>query len=1176
MPDVSVCVLGPLEVRLDGEPVDLGAPKQRAVLALLAVNRGRAVSLDQLIEELWGDQAPPRATASLQAYVSNLRRVLEPDRAPRTPATVLVSRPPGYALDVPAERFDVEQFEVLRSQAARALSDGRPHDAVDAGRAGLAVWRGEVLEDFRYDHFADEARAGLDDARVDLAATVAAALLASGRPEEAATDLSALVRAHPLRERLWELLMVAQYRSGRQAEALRTFQQAREVLAEELGLDPGPALRRLEQQVLAQDPALDLAAAVPVAAAPSVATPSHATRSSVPAPDHGSDLVGRTVERATLLAAVDAAAAGRTGFVLVSGEAGIGKTALVESVGPVLAEQGLAVHIGRSFEQAGSAPLWPWAQVVRSILGDRPAERAAAWLGGRAAQLAPLLPGEIDGAPIAPGDPDGVDRLRLFDTVASVLDAAAAEHPVVVVLDDLHWADADSLALLDFLATERRATPLAVVATYREDEAAPGTRLADALGSLARHSTPTRIELSGLAREDVAAYAARLAGGGVDAATVDVLESQTAGNPFFLGELVRLLASEKRLDAERAAEQVPSGVRDVVRRRLDRLPDDSQAVLRIAAIVGRTFGLDVLAASCELDLDAVLDALEPPVISGLVVETGVGGEQFGFAHALVGAALAEDVPATRRRRLHARVAQAIEAVHAVDLDAVAAQLAHHYGEAMAIGYAAPAGEFAERAARRAAAQGAFLEAARLWRVARAATDLDPDATVERRIDIDTELAVALSRIASGESLDIVADVVARAVSIGDVARGVRAALSLTEHSTSWSWAEFRTHPLHVTSQLEALLDLIGEGDSPERAAVLSTLACGAYYVDPDASFEVGEAGVAMARRLGDDVLLARCLSVHLVALERPDRVQALTAACDELIDLGTRLGDLRSVAVGLAARMSARLEVCDVVGADHDLRRAVELLAVHPVPALEQQVAVYPPMRAVLAGDLAGAEALAIRAYEGGRLRSMWMAEPTYLTHLVEIRREQGRLDEVEELIHAIAAEERQGARNLRALPAIQRGDLDRAREIVAENGGVLPIVQRDWRWVGEAVWGVDVATALGDVDACRYYLALFEPLSGVLTRTGTLISVSGPVDLYLGRLHAALGDDEAARRSFEASLATCRSIGAPGWEAHSLIGLGGVIGGDEGAALIREGRDVAERLGMRPAVDLADSLLMD
>jgi hypothetical protein len=520
------------------------------------------------------------------------------------------------------------------------------------------------------------------------------------------------------------------------------------------------------------------------------------------------------------------------------------------------------------------------------------------------------------------------------------------------------------------------------------------------------------------------------------------------------------------------------------------------------------------------------------------------------------------------------VAQAIEQVHAADLDAVAPQLAHHYGEAMAIGYARQAAEHAGRAARQAASRGAFPESARLWRGAHAAVELDPDASPERRIDVGIELAVALSRIASSDSREVVADVLTRAVEIGDAARGVRAARSLTAHGTSWSWAEFRTDPVHVTSRLEALLDLVGEDDSPERAIVLCILASGSYYADPDAAFELSERGLRMARRLGDEVLVARCLALHLIGLERPDRVDGLAVACDELIDIGTRTGDVQARAVGLAARMSARIEMCDVAGADDDHRLAEELLAEHPIPALSQQVAEYPPMRAVLAGELSAAEEAAERAYEASRLRSMWAAEGTYLTHLVEIRREQGRLDDVEDIIHAVAADPRQGAGNLRALPAIQRGDLDRAREIVAENGGVLPIHRHDWRWVGEAVWGTDVATAVGDVDACRSYRDLFTPHSGLLTRTGTIVSLSGPVDLYLGRLCRALGDDGPARGYFEASLATCRAIGAPGWEAHSLIGFGEVLGGDDGAALLREGRAIAERLGMRPAAELAERCL--
>jgi DNA-binding SARP family transcriptional activator len=1179
MPDVTVRVLGPFEVRLDGEPVDLGAPKQRAVLAFLAAHRGRAVSLDQLIEELWGDQAPPRATASLQAYVSNLRRILEPDRPPRTAATVLVSRPPGYALDLPPDAFDSERFDALGRSARAALAEGRPEEAVADGRGALDLWRGEPLADFPYDAFAEELRGPLSEARLGLHETVAAALVEAGHADEAVAELGPLARAHPLRERFWELLMVALYRSGRQADALRTFQEARTVLAEELGLEPGPGLRRVEQQILDHDPALaQTPRSVPPTDTPawSPGAQNEQGGGGTEEPSAGGLLIGRHDELATLGSALDDAAAGRTVFVLVSGEAGIGKTTLVESIQPVVEQRGWGMHFGRSFEQAGSAPLWPWAQVVRSLLEGRPEGEAERLVGPRAADLGRLVPVELApdavSAPSAVAEERRADRLRLFDAVAALLDAACAVHPEVVVLDDVHWADADSLDLLDFLATERRTTPLVVVTTFRGDEATAGSHLANTLGSLARHGTPVRIELHGFDRADVAAFAGRLVGAAVDDATVDVLEAQTAGNPFFLGELVRLLASEKRLDAERAAEEVPSGVRDVVRRRLDRLPDDSQAVLRIAAVIGRQFTVDELAEACDLDLDAVLDAIEPPIIAGLVGEAD-GGDAFRFSHALVAAALAEDVPAVRRRRLHARVGRAIERVHRADLDPVLSRLAHHFGEAVSVGEARLAAEYAARAAAQAAAHGAFVESARLWSQADDAAALDPDASVEGRLDLSIERILASSRIASAESRDVVPGVIDRALAVGDLDRAVRAALSLTVHRTTWGWAEFRTSPHEVVERLERLLAAIGPGDSPDRARVLCVRAFGSYYDDPDESLAISTEGVAMARRLGDPALVGDCLALHLVDLERPHQLAEFRAACDELVELGAALDAPELHAMGLAARLAAKLNAAEVDAAIADHRAAGEILERVPMPALTQQLALFPPLLAVLRGDYAGAQAAADEAFEIGRLRSMWDPGPQYLTQLAEIRRETGDLDEMEDLIAAIAADPRRGATNLAALPAIQRGDLDAARRIVERNGGIAA-VGRDWRILGEAVWAVDVVHGLDLVDEAAELAELLAPATGQLALTGTTNSLGGPVDLHLGRLATTMGDRAAARRYFETSLEVSRRIGSPPWEAHSLIGLGRLLGGADGDAHLRDGLAIAERLGMKPAVRVARAAL--
>lgn len=277
-------ILGPLSVTADdGTPVDLGSPKQRAVLALLLVSANRVVALDRLIDELWGDEPPARAAASIQAYVSNLRRALEPDRPPRAPATVLQSRAPGYLIAVTDDDFDVARFSRLVSTGRAAAGDDPARARRLLGEA-LELWRGPALADFPYERFAIAEAARLEELRLAALSDRIDADLALGDHAAVVPELERLVAEHPLREHLWGQLMLALYRSARQAEALTVYRRLTDTLAEELGLEPGAELRRLQQAILTQDTALDLPQPAVTVVAPAPAAPADAAPLSVPAP----------------------------------------------------------------------------------------------------------------------------------------------------------------------------------------------------------------------------------------------------------------------------------------------------------------------------------------------------------------------------------------------------------------------------------------------------------------------------------------------------------------------------------------------------------------------------------------------------------------------------------------------------------------------------------------------------------------------------------------------------------------------------------------------------------------------------------------------------------------------------------------------------------------------------
>ncbi|MEV4460150.1 BTAD domain-containing putative transcriptional regulator, partial [Microbispora sp. NPDC049633] len=344
-------VLGPVEAYVDGVPVDLGGPRPRLLVARLLIARGATVSVDAILDDLYDGAPPPRAQNTLHSYISTLRRVLEPGRAPRTPSSVLLSRPPGYGLG--PHEVDAEEF-------VRLAQAGEPERA-------LALWRG-----MPYEEFGDVPWLRPEIERLAEAHLVTRERLLAGRVGDphVVGELEALVAAHPLREGLWELLARTLYALGRQADALDALRAARAHLAEELGLDPGPALRRLEEAILAQDPALD--GSGPVRRGPAA-----------PAEAPGADrperrAVGRSTQLDRLGELARDVTAGRPRIAAISGEPGIGKTWLTEAFAERRAAEGWLVAWGRCHETSGAPALWPWQQVVGDLTARVPPSPAQA------------------------------------------------------------------------------------------------------------------------------------------------------------------------------------------------------------------------------------------------------------------------------------------------------------------------------------------------------------------------------------------------------------------------------------------------------------------------------------------------------------------------------------------------------------------------------------------------------------------------------------------------------------------------------------------------------------------------------------------------------------------------------------------------------------------------------
>lgn len=689
-------ILGPLQVSLDDRLVELGAPKQRAVLAALLVSANRVVSLDRLIDQLWGADPPPAATASLQAYVANLRRVLEPDRAPRTPPTVLVTRSPGYVLQVDEGELDAARCAALVGRGRELLATDDPLGAHELLGQALGLWRGPALQELAAYDFAGVEITRLEELRVAAREADADAVLTLGRPGEVITRLEDLVAEHPWRERPRELLMLALYRAGRQAEALALMSRTRAEFAEGLGIDPGPGLQRLHAAILRQDPELTWE--------PSSSPPAPRTVASVnpqPLREHRQPAgpVGRAVQLAVLRGALDHVTDGRGRLVLVAGEPGIGKTRLLQELAIDAETRGIDVLWGRCHDVDSVPAFWPWVQALRALAGSRRREEIerAAEAGG--SWLAPLVPDLVAaGRPAAPM-PLECARLPLYDAAARMVRELAGGRPLLILVEDLQWADVPSLELLAYLTTQLSDIPAVIVGSYRE-EARGDDPLTAMLAAAAREPATERLRLVGLTPREVAEMVDRRTGKAVDERAAAVLHERTDGNPFFVAELTRLLDAEGRLD-DPATWPIPDSVLDVLRRRIGRLPEQSVALLSVAAVVGRSFDGDVLVAVTGLDENQALDAIEAALISGLLAEDPEQVGRYRFTHALAREMLYDSLSGMRRARLHARIGQVLLELHG---DAEVDALAQHFwlaGPAVpgdpALGHILATAEAADRA-----------------------------------------------------------------------------------------------------------------------------------------------------------------------------------------------------------------------------------------------------------------------------------------------------------------------------------------------------------------------------------------------------------------------------------------------------------------------------------------------
>jgi DNA-binding SARP family transcriptional activator len=1115
-------------------PVDIGPPKQRAVLAVLLLAQGRVVSTDRLIDAVWGDEAPGSATASLQAYISNLRKALRPSGGGASP---IVRQAPGYYLT--AENTDLAALVDGCAAARSAIDTGQWREALTAVDAALALWRGPLLSDLRDEEWVRDESGRVDDLRTECLEHRVTALLALGRVADAVSEAVRLRKVDPLRDRGAWLQMLAFYRAGRTAEALDVFSSHARVLDDELGLEPGPELRELQTAMLRQAPEL---VAWP-------RSPEWTGAGTVPAPavvqtelpDVGAQragLIGRQREMTALTKVLDDVSAGATRWLVLTGPPGIGKTRLAEELTARGAQRGATVVWVGCPDERGTPAWWPMRQLVRALGAD--------------AEQVLEVPSEID---------SDTARFHVYERIQSLLERVSRKQPLVVVIDDAQWADPTSASCLAYLAGTVREHPILVVATVRDADHGP--ELARFLATAARGDGNRHIEVPALDRHDVAALANQVADDHLTDTETAVLADRTGGNPFFVSEYARLPR------AEREGTEIPGAIRLVLARRLAGLDPAVLQVLRTAAVIGDQVEFAVLAATTRLDFDTLADYLDEAADERIIVAAH-DGDGYAFAHGLLRTQLLAGMPALRRQRVHAKVADVL-AGGVVD-DALTRR-AQHLVAALPLVNPAEVVMACRLAAEQATQRWSSETAARWWQAALDAYDLLPAAA---RVDAERDaltvaMLEALARAGRGQTvLDTVQKHLLEALHAGRTATAGRVASALLRVSGSWPWLAPGADPGPLLAVLMQAVDAT-VGDAAAEARIRAALAVGhCYHPDPAVAAGHLERALQLAETTGDPDIIADAVMGHLITYSGVATLSTQTLDwVQRLITLGHSRIREDSVIAHSVATMAA-MNLGDVDGAVAHLHAGIEGSEELQLPVLRAQLRWTEAVIALWRGDFAETErhhAIAASVHEQTELYEAGSG----MLAAVSLIREKGRIPDTGLLSGPVPDAGGAGMVGVVAvaLETARQGDRATAEELLRR--GVSHTLGHNWMSLGYYTF---LAHLCADHRLTEFAPALLErldPFRGRIAVVGQ-VGLAGTVAHATARLRALTGELVAAQADLSQAVAIAeRTGGAPTLLRCRLLQLEfGTAAADAARALETDAR----RAGMLGVAEEARALV--
>ena len=829
--------------------------------------------------------------------------------------------------------------------------------------------------------------------------------------------------------------------------------------------------------------------------------------------------------------------------VLVGGEAGIGKTSIIAQVATRAHSTGATVLLGHCDEDL-TVPYQPWIQALSHLvqhLGADCIDSLSPLHRGALARLLPALTG-MTSMPGTRSDAGDSERLVLIHAVEALLKTVAGDAPLVLVLDDLHWADAASLHVLRHIVATADEMAVLILCTYRHTDLGQDHPLTAMLADFHRQAGVARLRLVGLGDSEIVDLVTAVAGRELDQNAVDLAHSlrrETDGNPFFTGELLRHLDESGALqytgdgswiiEGDLADTPLPASVRDVVARRVARLGAEVSRILSIASVIGRDFGVEVLARVCDRTEDAVLDALDSAATAAVVMERDSAPGSYRFSHALIQRTLYEDLSAARRTRTHQRVAEVIEASRFNDRGRNA-ELARHWVAAIRPTQQEKALYYVIQAADEALAALAPDDAISWYRQAIDLTVHQPVRDDELRCRLLVGLGTAQHQVGSSHHRQTLIEAVGLALELNNTDLLVAAILAADRGVAGTSATD-----VEWVSATQTALDAIGPADSRARARLLTVLSQSIDARDWRQRRDLITDAVAVARRLDDEVAL---LSILPVAYQHygPEALDQRLSETAEALEIATRLGDPLSGCNALFHRIDACMQAADIAAVDRHIAELSTLARSTALPLHLWQLHMTLSFRALVDGDCQLAEAEADIARDVGTAGGHAEAMLAYGAQLLEIRRNQGRLAEIVDFLSEVERDS-SSAIGFRQLIAAIYADVGRLTEAHAlfelDLATEFEEIARDETWLTIISSCAITAVATNDERGSAILYERLVPYER--TVAAMYATTTGTIARHLGGLARVLGNYDTSEAHFDVALEIHEHIGAPYWIAATL-----------------------------------------